>query len=190
MKQEKNRLRLHVPSIQELWYRRHIMGDPATMAYNRGYDLPFEGYDPQTGCLPFPDTEWADWYAYFIGQEPERYYAYIMRKSDGAFLGEVNLHKSAEHNWHEMGIVLEARYRGMGYSTEALSLLLKHAFNVMGADAVHNDFESSRLAALHAHLTAGFSVLQESNGVIELVLTREQYSFFRQNDGHSKRGKP
>ncbi len=182
MRKTHDAIRLHVPALQELWYRERLMSDPATMSYNRGYDLPFEGYDPQTGCLLFPRTQWSDWYAYFIGQEPERYYAYIVRETDGAFLGEVNLHKSAIHDWHEMGIALEARYRGMGYSTRALRLLLARAFDVIGARAVHNDFENSRAAAARAHLSVGFSVLRDADGFIELLMTREQYSRLRQEN--------
>lgn len=41
----KETLYLHIPSYPELWYRQKIMQDPDTMRYNRGYDLPFDGYD-------------------------------------------------------------------------------------------------------------------------------------------------
>lgn len=175
-------LKLHVPSLEELWYRERLMADPDTMSYNRGYVLPFEGYNPQTGCIPFPREQWAEWYAFFINQEPLRYYAYVVRESDGAFLGEVNLHKSETHGWHEMGIVLEARHRGMGYSVPALRLLMAHAFEVMGVEAIHNDFEASRSAATRAHLAAGFSVLRNADGLLELLMTREQYALAQHAD--------
>lgn len=52
---------LHVPSYDELWYRQKLMADPATMSYNRGYSLPFEEYDKNTGCIAFlPKTRIAD----------------------------------------------------------------------------------------------------------------------------------
>ena len=172
---DEKRLSLHVPTLDELWYRERLMSDPDTMAYNKGYDLPFEGYNRETGCIAFPREAWADWYAYFVGREPLRYYAYIARERDGAFLGEVNLHKSAGRDWHDMGIVLEARYRGQGYSVEALHLLLSQAFDVMHLSAVHNDFETKRSAAVSAHIAAGFSVFRETDGLLELLITREQY---------------
>lgn len=59
MKKEKEQLYLHIPSCEELWYRRKIMQDPDTMSYNRGYDLTFDGYDKATGCIDFPEQEWA-----------------------------------------------------------------------------------------------------------------------------------
>ena len=171
-------LSLHVPSYDELWYRQRLMQDPDTMSYNKGYDLHFPSYDPATGCIAFPESEWAGWYDFFIGQEPLRFYAYVVRESDGAFLGEVNLHRPPNADHYEMGVVIEARHRGKGYSAGALRLLLAHAFEALGADAVHNSFEAERTAALRAHRSAGFVELGRKNGVVDLSITRE--SWFRQ----------
>ena len=169
-----NELHLHVPFFDELWYHKQLMEDPATMNYNRGYELPFDGYDPETGCIAFPESEWRNWYDYYIGREPDRFYAYIVR-DDGTFLGEVNVHRSDEHPWYEMGIVIEAKYRGHGYAVPALRLLLHHAFDFLHADAVHNDFEEIRDAAVRAHLSAGFTVCRQENSLLELLITRDQY---------------
>ena len=37
-----------------------------------------------------PDEALADWYDEWVGKEPERFYAYIKRSSDGAWIGDVN----------------------------------------------------------------------------------------------------
>lgn len=74
-----------------------------------------------------------------------------------------------------MGIVIEAQYRGKGYALEALQLLLRQAFEVMGADAVHNDFEKTRDAAVKTHFAAGFSEYKRENGILELIIRRNQY---------------
>lgn len=174
----KETLHLYVPTLDELWYRQKMMQDPNTMHYNRGYCLDFDGYDSQTGCIAFPEEQWRDWHAWFIGQEPARYYAYIVRDTDGAFIGEVNLHQSKEQPWHEMGIVLEAQYRGKGYAADALSLLLRHGFESMRISAIHNSFEPERAAACKAHLAAGFTANQSKNGQIDFSISSEQY--FRQ----------
>lgn len=168
-------LYLHVPAYRELWYRQKIMQDPDTMSYNRGYDLKSEGYDKATGCMAFPERKWAEWYDYFIGQEPQRFYAYVVRKSDGAFIGEVNVHRNQNAAWYEMGIVLEAKYRGNGYANKALRLLLRHTFDEMNADAVHNAFEEERSAAVRTHLAAGFTQYRQENGILELLISRDQY---------------
>lgn len=168
-------LALHIPSYDELWYRQKIMQDPDTMSYNRGYDLHLDGYDKKTGCIAFPKQEWADWYAYFIGKEPQRFYAYIARTADRTFIGEVNLHKPLNAAWHEMGIVLEAKYRGKGYAAEAMRLLLSYAFETLHANAVHNHFEAARTAAVRTHLSAGFTKCPAEQDTFEWLLSREQY---------------
>lgn len=169
-----SRLCLHVPELNEFWYRKKLMEDPETMSYNRGYDLDFAGYDKETGCIAFPKEEWKSCYNYFVGHEPERFYAYLVNTENGEFVGEVNAHKSVGHDWYDMGIVIEAKHRGKGYANEGLRLLLHHAFIDMGAMAVHNSFEKSRNAALKAHEHAGFCKYSEENGVIELAIAKEQ----------------
>lgn len=170
-----SRLCLHVPELNEFWYRKKLMEDPETMSYNRGYDLDFAGYDKGTGCIAFPEEEWESCYNYFVGNEPERFYAYLVNTENGEFVGEVNVHKSVGHDWYDMGIVIEAKHRGKGYANEGLRLLLHHAFIDMGAMAVHNSFEKSRNAALKAHEHAGFCKYSEENGVIELAITKERF---------------
>lgn len=168
-------LHLHVPKLSELWYRKKLLEDPETMSYNRGYDLDLDGYDKETGCIAFPKAEWKKSHEYLVENEPQCFYAYLVSTENGEFVGDVNVHKSAEHDWYEMGIAIEARHRGKGYASEGLRLLLSHAFIDMGAKAVHNDFESSRTAAIKAHEHAGFRGYKEENGIIELLITKEEF---------------
>ena len=86
------KLELYIPKPEDLWFYQKMMSDPATMAYNAGWDMDFDGYHKDTGCIDCPDEELPDWYDYWIGQEPERFYAYIKRSSDGAWIGDVNFH--------------------------------------------------------------------------------------------------
>lgn len=166
-------IRLHIPTFEELWYRQKLLRDADTMSYNKGYDLDTENYCKETGCIDFPKADWAGWYRYFIGQEPNRYYAYIVE--NGVFIGEVNIHKNEAMHWYDMGIVIEAKYRGKGYAVPALKLLLRQAFEGFGAQAVHNDFEETRLSAIKTHLSAGFREYKRENGIIELLITKELY---------------
>ena len=168
-------LSLYIPQFHELWYRRQMMEDPATMDYNRGYDLSIPGYHPDTGCIDFPESAWKEWFDRWIHREPEKFYAYIVRKSDGEWLGEVCLHRRGGENAYEIGIVLEGKYRCMGYASIALELLLQHAFCQMQAEAVYNRFESSRKAALRIHRSAGFVPMRTENGIPLLCLSKERY---------------
>jgi predicted nucleotidyltransferase/GNAT superfamily N-acetyltransferase len=161
--------------MNELSYREKLLSDPDTMSYNKGYALSFHGYNKETGCITFPGCDWQAWFDHFIGKEPECYYAYIVRAEDDAFIGEVDLHKSNDSDWHEMGIVLEAKYRGRGYADEALKLLLKQAFESIGVKAVYNKFEDVREAAVKMHLSAGFTEYKKESGMVELLITKEKY---------------
>jgi len=169
-------LTLHVPRLDELSYRQKLMADPETMRYNSGYDMDFPGYHRDTGCIDFPESDWADWHAYFVGQEPERFYAYVVREADGAFVGEVNVHRAPGEDTYDMGIVIEAKHRGRGYAVPALKLLLRHAFEEMGARAVRNDFEETRAAALRAHLACGFERVGCENGIVRVRITRDLWA--------------
>ncbi len=170
-----NQLYLYVPSLDDLWYRKRIMSDPDTMSYNKGYNLEIDGYDNRTGCIEFPEYNWRGWFNKFIGNEPDRYYAYIVRSEDNAFIGEVCAYKSSANSWHEIGIVLEAMYRCMGYAEEALKLLLEHAFEEMGVETIHNYFEATRTAAVRTHLSVGFFEYKRENNIIELLITKERF---------------
>lgn len=171
------KLELYIPKLEELWFYQKMLSDPDTMSYNANWDVSYAGYHRDTGCIDFPLSEWADWYASWIGQEPERFYAYIKRSSDGAWIGNINFHYTPEKDWWDMGIVLYAPYRGQGYAVSALRLMLNHAFHVCGVSRIHNDFELARneVSAWKTHLSAGFRDVGTENGIRHMMITREEY---------------
>ena len=170
------KLELYIPKQEDLWFYQKMMSDPATMAYNAGWDMDFEGYHKDTGCIDCPDEELPDWYDYWIGQEPERFYAYIKRSSDGAWIGDVNFHYTPEEDLWDMGIVIYAPFRGKGYATPALELMLDKAFRDCGISRIHNTFETTRDAAWKVHLNAGFRQIGvDEDGFLVLMLTKEEY---------------
>ncbi|MBO4913827.1 MAG: GNAT family N-acetyltransferase [Oscillospiraceae bacterium] len=170
-----NRIHLHIPTLSEMSYRQKIQSDPATMSYNAGYDLNFVGYHKDTGCIDFPESEWANDFTRLVGNEPEWFYAYVVRDADGEFIGEVSVHRSRDGDWYDMGVLIEAKYRGMGFGKEALRLLLDYAFTKLGVREIHNDFEETRGAAFKIHLACGFQEYERENGLIKLKLSRDDY---------------
>lgn len=168
-------IELYVPEKADLWFRKELLSDSDTMSYNRGYDLGFSEYHNETGCIDFPEENWDGWYQKWVNAQPERFYAYLRRKSDGAFLGEVDLYQKGPAGWYEMGIVLHAKYRGQGYSKEGIKLLLHYAFESMEAAGVSNEFETSRKAAWKIHEAAGFQPICKADNLVTLVVTKEQY---------------
>ena len=160
-------LRLYIPRPEDGWFYVKMMTDPATMAYNAPWF-------PPDGCIPDPESEWEDLLSDWIGHEPERFYAFLQRVSDGEFVGDVNYHVSADGGY-DMGIVIYAPERGKGYGKEGLRLLADRALRIDGVPALRNDFETTRDAAYHVHKAVGFREVGEENGIVRLELTREEY---------------
>ena len=163
-----NDLRLYIPRPEDGWFYVKIMSDPETMAYNAPWF-------PPDGCIPAPGSEWLDIQKFWIGREPERFYAFLRRENDGAFVGDVDHHYDPERDWWDMGIVIYAPERGKGYGGQGLRLLLDRAFMVDGVSRLHNDFETTRDAAYHIHKSAGFRETGTTGGIVQLELTREDY---------------
>ena len=94
-------LTLHIPTEDELSYRGYLISDAETMSYNMGYG-------DNGGCTYHKTAEELhEWYQYWKAQD--RFYAYIQRKENLAFIGEVSLHKNENNDWFEMGIIIEAK---------------------------------------------------------------------------------
>ena len=163
-----NELQLYIPRPEDGWFYVKMMSDPKTMAYNAPWF-------PPDGCIPEPEAEWLDLQADWIGKAPERFYAFLQRKRDGAFVGDVNYHRSPERDRHDMGIVIYAPERGKGYGRQGLLLLLERAFRADGVPRLHNDFEPTRKAAYHIHKAAGFRDAGIVDGILQLELTQDEY---------------
>lgn len=137
-------LRLILPDRRCCAFRRAMMADPATMAYNAPWF-------PPEGTIPFPEEEWNDFLQAWQGREPEAFLGFL-ENEDGTLVGEVN--------WHDMGrgmgIVIKAEYRGRGYGGQGLKLLKERAFAHPEIPWLENNFESERDHALTMHLHAGF----------------------------------
>ena len=161
-------LRLYIPQPEDGWFYLKMLSDPATMAYNAPWF-------PPDGCIPNAEAEWEDLQAGWIGREPERFYAYLQRSSDGAFVGDVNFHYTPDKNWWDMGIVIYAPERGKGYGKQGLKLLIDRAFRVAGISRLHNEFETTRDAAYHIHRAVGFRETGTENGIVHLMLTKEDF---------------
>ena len=103
----------------------------------------------------------------------------ILAKNKYDYLNQndVNFHYTPEKDWWDMGIVIYAPFRGKGYAVPALKLMLDHAFRVCGISRIHNDFEVARneIAAWQTHRKAGFQKLGVKNGVLHMMITKEEY---------------
>ncbi|MBR4800422.1 MAG: GNAT family N-acetyltransferase [Clostridia bacterium] len=161
-------LALYIPNVEDGWFYQKMLSDPATMAYNAKWF-------PPDGCIPNAPEEWKSIQAEWIDASPKRFYAYLKRTFDGAFVGDVNYHFNPSQNNYDMGIVIYAPERGKGYGKQGLELLLERAFKVDGISRLHNEFETSRDAAYRIHKAVGFKEIGKQDGIISLEITREEY---------------
>lgn len=161
------RLYLYKPSCRELDYRRKLLSQPDTMSFNKGYHLDLDNYDNETGCINFVEKYWSDWYARWNNRDTKNYYAYIMEKESKRSIGEVALRYEKEKNAYCVNIIIEAEFRGRGYSEEAIRLLVDTAFNQLGADKLYDDFPDTRISAERVFKKIGF--IRISNSILELT---------------------
>lgn len=159
---------LKTPSLEELSYRKKWMRDPKTMEYNAGANVNIKGYDYETGTITWDDETYKEWYYRWIGNEPNKYFAYIFDESKKDPVGEIYFYYNSELNLYNVGIVISADNRGNGYSYLALKELEKVAFEKYNLNALSDIIPESRIGAIKSFKKAGF---------IQTDLTQEGLNF-------------
>ncbi len=156
------RIYLKVPAIHELNYRQDWMKDPKTMSYNAGFDMDLKGYDKNTGTIIKTKEEMMVWYNNWIGEV----YYYL------------------DNNVHSMGIVIQDKYRGKGYSYDALLELEKIAFEKNNINELSDIIPLNRIGAIKSFKKAGFIhtdlekkvlVFGKENVAKQLLITKDMY---------------
>jgi diamine N-acetyltransferase len=163
-------VKLVIPTLKELDYRKRLLADSETMTYNKGFDE-FKGYNKETGCIDFVESLWNEWYSRWVNNTPNRYYAYIIKTDDNIPVGEVALRYDEGQKGHCVNIIIEAKHTGNGYSEEALRLLIDVAFNELKAEKIYDDFPATRVSAEKLFKKIGFRRI--SSEVVEL--SKENY---------------
>lgn len=167
------KIKLYIPKENELDFAKNLLNDPATMAYNKGYDLDFPGYDKESGTITCSDSYLEKWYDLYFSNPGEYFYAYIYDQDLKAFVGDVNFHPSKlSPHTRDIGIVIKDEFRGQGYGKIGLKLLIEKAFSFDTIKALHNDFEKERTSALKIHEHLGFRIVDESHGILYLDLEK------------------
>lgn len=153
-------LTLVIPRKEDLWFKKEIKEDPATMDYNAGYDLTFNGYDRDTGTIQTDIKELEDvWSKRWIGNEPTNFYYYI--KLNDTFVGEVYAKFDESKKSYEIGIVIKAEHRGKGYATQAIKLLCDN-LQAYGVKNLYHELPMSRKGAIKADINNGFVVVNDN----------------------------
>ena len=151
-------IELYVPKIEDYWYEEKIVKDEKTMNYNAGYDVNYYGYHYDTGCIDFPKERWKEVYNKRIREN--RYFAFIKDNDLNKFVGYVNYQYNKSEDRYECGILIEYRYRGKGYSKQALKLLCDVAKN-NGIKELYDNFEIDRENTLDVFKSVGFEIINK-----------------------------
>lgn len=146
------------PKIEDLWFRQICMEDPKTMNYNAGYDVHFDGYHYDTGCIDFPSIKHKSWFEEKM-TNPNFFYAYILDKDNNNFVGYVNFNKN-ENNKATMGIVINSKFQGQGYMRPAMKLLIERAKD-KGVSVLSDTVPNTRVNALKVFFDLGFEKVNE-----------------------------
>lgn len=160
-------MQFKIPEFKELSYRKKLLADEATMAYNIGY-----GETHGTGCISFSENDWKDWFSRWVNNMPDRYYAYIIKTDENIPIGEVALRYVSDKKAYCANIIVESKYRGNGFGEQALKLLVDVAFKQLDAEKIFDDFPESRLMAEKVFKRIGFKRI--SYDIVEL--TKKDYS--------------
>jgi len=160
-------LDIYIPKLDDLWFRQSMMADKKTMSYNVGF-TPFDGYNPKHGTIEFPKERWQKWFDFWIGAK-DRWYAYVVRKNDSKWIGDIAYRFDKEKGMSVVHIVIDDEFRGMGYSKEALKLLCENAKN-NGIKKICNDIPYDRISAINIHKALGFEEVDNGGEYCFLVL--------------------
>ncbi len=146
------------PKLEDLWFREECMSDPDTMNYNAGYDVSYEGYHYDTGCIDFPKSKWENWLEN-NKKKTHFYYAYIKDVDTNEFIGYVNFNLISDGEY-SMGIVIHSKYQGQGYMRPSMTKFIEEA-KKQGVKKLCDSVPASREKALKVFFDLGFKIEKE-----------------------------
>lgn len=161
-----SKITLRTPDFNELTYRKNLLLDPETMAYNKNFG----------GTIDFNESKWEDWFKKWISNNDHNYYyAYIIDNSLNIPVGEVAYRFDNESKTVNLNIILEAKRRGFGFGKEGLIELVKTAFN-NGFNEVRDIIDIDNISSHKLFENIGFKCQGIIEGGKDYRLTKEEYN--------------
>lgn len=147
-------LQLYTPRLEDLWFRRNLLEDAATMGFNHAYG----------GRIPFPKEKWEEWYRRWMNCcGKDRFYRYLMDES-GTFVGEIAYRWEAERGLCLASVIVHGDCRGKGYGREGLRLLCEAARN-NGVTVLWDEIAADN-PAVKLFLSCGFTEVSRTEQVV------------------------
>lgn len=92
----------YTPRLEELWFRRMLLADAATMSYNHAWG----------GTIDFPESRWEEWFDRWVRNPgKDRFYCYLRNEKD-EFVGEIAYH--LDSGIYLTDVIVYAGYREGG----------------------------------------------------------------------------
>ncbi|WP_448630966.1 GNAT family N-acetyltransferase [Cellulomonas soli] len=148
------RVELHVPSRPELGIRQLWLRDPEMMSYNAGWDVRYAGYDPITGCIDWPESEWSEFEARLRIPASQQGYYFVRDADDDQPVGDAYYEVSGSAA--SIGITIVPTRRSQGLGALVLGLLIERIWRDTDVLEIVNEFEDDREPAVRVHRRAGF----------------------------------
>ena len=167
-------LKIYIPRLEDYWYEQKLQSDPNTMSYNAGWDVSYDGYHYDTGCIDFPKSKWED--TFNKRNNENKFFAYLKDTNINEYVGYINYHYNENENKYYCGILIESKYRGKGYSKQGLKLLCDYA-KEHGVTELYDDFETDR-NGIKIFEDLGFQIVNKYNAKrfdkdIEIVVVKK-----------------
>lgn len=145
-------LTLYSPTIEELWFRKRLLADKETMAFNHAYG----------GTIEFPVEKWETWYVKWFN-DPKRFYRYLYDEDNKCFVGEVAYHYDEKRLQSIASIIILDKYRNRGYGSFGLKLLCEAAKN-NGLTEIFDDIAYDN-HSISLFLNQGFEIVTRDNKI-------------------------
>ena len=167
-------LKIYIPKLEDYWYEQKLQSDPDTMSYNAGWDVSYDGYHYDTGCIDFPKSKWED--TFNKRKKENKFFAYLKDTNINEYVGYINYHYNENENKYYCGILIESKYRGKGYSKPGLKLLCDYV-KEHDVTELYDDFEIDR-NGIKIFEDLGFKVVNKYNAKrfdkdIEIVVVKK-----------------
>lgn len=147
---------IYKPKYKDLWFRKTMLGDDATMSYNHSWG----------GTISFPEEDWQDWYDCWLNDNDKTHYYRYVKNEEDTFIGEVAYHFDAELNGYIANVIIYAKYRGKGYGGMALNLLCLAA-KENGLSELYDDIAIDN-SAIKLFIKNGFVEMTRTNDKVIL----------------------
>lgn len=148
-------LEFYVPARAELGVRQTWLRDPEFMAYNAGWDVSHPGYDRDTGCVEWPESEWEAFAERLALPADRQGYFYVRDTETGELVGHAHYTIEPDGAAH-IGLNIVPGCRGRGLGGRVLRLLVERVWRDTLAGEIVNDFEDEREPAARVHRRCGF----------------------------------